>query len=458
MADRLGAAMRRVTAWVGATAVMVAALVMVSASGQAEAATARKVSAWLPYWDTRGYQTFLDNADLYADLSPFWYELSAGGVITPYPGAENATIVTGAKAKGVAVIPTISNNFDPVRVRTMLSAATNRAAHVTALTNLVVNKGYDGIDVDYESLYAGDRSLYSTFVSELAAALHARGKKLTVAVHPKTSEPGTWDGPQAQDYAAIGQAADKVRIMAYDHHWSTSAPGAVAPLTWVDQVAAFATTRIAPAKVQLGVPLYGYDWVGSAGEGQTFDVLNSRRTTYGATRQWSTADSAPWFRYTASGVTHEVWYEDAQSVGPKLGVADKYGLAGVVFWRLGGEDPAIWSTARARWGGTTTTTTTTAADTTAPSTPINLKAVAGSRRATVSWTASTDSGGSGVAGYDVYRSTSSTGTFTKVASVTSTSYLNTGLTKNRTYWYYVRGRDKAGNVSAPSAKVSVRPY
>lgn len=444
-----GGAVRRLTAAVIVGILATTALVTSSVSSGG-AAAARKVSAWLPYWDARGNQTVVDNADLLADLSPFWYELRGDGVLAPFADAENPTIVTGAQSRGVKVLPTVTNNFDPARVHTMLSSGTRRAAHTSALVDLVVAKGYDGIDLDYESLQAGDRSLFTTFVNETATALHQRGKQLSITVHPKTAEPGTWDGPQAQDYKAIGAVADRVRVMAYDYHWSTSPAGAIAPLPWVDQVAAFAASQIAPGKVQLGVALYGYDWVGSKGEGLTFDQITSRMAQHGASRQWSSADSSPWFRYTTSGVTHDVWYEDAQSVEAKLAVVDKYGLAGAVLWRLGGEDAAVWSKARTRWGGTVT------ADVAAPTAPTALKGVPSRKSTDLTWAASTDTGGSGLAGYDVYRATTEAGPFTKIGSSGSTSFTSSGLSRARDYWYFVRARDGANNVSAQSLTVKVR--
>lgn len=421
----------------------------------AGAAAARKVSAWLVPWDTaRGYKAFTDNADLYSDLSPFWYEMRTDGTIATYEGGGDSSIVSGARSHGVAVLPTITNNFDPARVHTMLATPTSRAAHIKALVDLTVAKSFDGIDIDYESLQASDRTLFSTFVSELASSLHAQGKKLSVTVHPKTSEPGTWDGPQAQDYAAIGRVSDRVRIMAYDYHWATSAAGAVAPLSWVDQVAAFAASVIPPAKVQLGIPLYGYDWVGSTGTGVTFEEANSRRAAAGAARQWSSADSSPWFSYTSGGATHEVWYEDAQSVAAKLAVVDKYGLAGAAFWRLGGEDAGVWNSARSRWGGTAP------ADTVAPSVPTGLTGSSTRNSVSLSWAAATDSAPagatiSGVSAYDVYRAKGS-GAFTKVASPTGTSFTDGSLVRRTTYRYYVRARDAAGNSSGNSATFSIK--
>ncbi len=314
------------------------------------AAAPRRVTAWLPYWDqARGYQSFLAHADLYSVLSPFWYSMTPTGSVQGYPGAADKSIVAGARANGVRVLPTITNDFDPVRVRTMLSTKIRQSRHVSALVNLVKSNGYDGLDVDYENLYAGDRSRYSSFLSKLATSLHSAGKTLSVAVHPKTSEPGSWSGPQAQDYKAIGAVADTVRVMAYDYSWSTSAAGPVAPLTWVDEVARFAASQIAPSKIELGMPLYGYDWVGTVGTGVTYDEAIARRTAYSATSQWSSTAQSSWFSYVADGVAHTVWYADASSVAAALPIVDRYGLAGAAFWRLGGEDAATWAAVRSHW-------------------------------------------------------------------------------------------------------------
>lgn len=66
--------------------------------------------------------------------------------------------------------------------------------------------------------------------------------------------------------------------------------------------------------------------------------------------------------------------------------------------------------------------------------PANLKAVAGSYNSVnLSWSAV-----SGASGYEIYRSTSSTGTYTKIAFSSSTSYSNTSLNTGTTYYYKVR--------------------
>jgi chitodextrinase len=89
-------------------------------------------------------------------------------------------------------------------------------------------------------------------------------------------------------------------------------------------------------------------------------------------------------------------------------------------------------------------TTSTPADSVAPTTPTNLTAVATSTsQINLSWTASTDN--VGVAGYRIFRGGS------QIATVTGTSYSNTGLSSGTTYSYTVVAYDPGGNTSAQSA-------
>src|SRR5205823_4143963 len=68
----------------------------------------------------------------------------------------------------------------------------------------------------------------------------------------------------------------------------------------------------------------------------------------------------------------------------------------------------------------------------------------------LSWTASTDSGGSGLKGYVIYRNGAS---LTQVSAPT-TSYTDAGLAASTGYSYTVLALDNVGNQSAPSAAAS----
>ncbi len=88
----------------------------------------------------------------------------------------------------------------------------------------------------------------------------------------------------------------------------------------------------------------------------------------------------------------------------------------------------------------------------APAAPTNLTATAGNAQVNLMWTAS-----AGANGYNVYRSTTSGGSYSTVASgVTTTSYLNTGLTNGVTYYYVVTAAN-AGGESTNSNEASATP-
>jgi len=318
-----------------------------------------RVAAWMPTsWDAaRARASWEAHRDQIQELSPVWYQLDAeaDGSINRYGGACDSVLVEEAHTSGTLVIPLINNyyagiGFDPSPVSTVVHSPTLRAAHIAALVSETLACGYDGIDIDYESLNGlDDREPFSLFVEELAQALHEEGKLLSVTVHPKTAEPGTWAGPRAQDWSRIGAAADRFRVMTYGYHWRTSPPGPIAPLFWMRDVAEFAIGEVGPHKVYLGIHFYGLDWGDGGATSLEWEGVQDLIAATGAQRRWEEVDAEgrhvaePWFTYTVGSVQHEVWYADGESVAARLSLVREYGLGGVVLWRLGGEDPANWA-------------------------------------------------------------------------------------------------------------------
>src|ERR1019366_3138277 len=93
----------------------------------------------------------------------------------------------------------------------------------------------------------------------------------------------------------------------------------------------------------------------------------------------------------------------------------------------------------------------TGSSTNPPPTPTNLTATAGNGQVALSWSAS-----SGATSYNVQRSTTSGGAYTTIASPTTTSYTDTGVTNGTTYYYVVSAVNTAGQ-SANSSQVSATP-
>jgi len=303
-----------------------------------------QVGAWLVWWDQdKGVETLRENASLITGVKPFWYQVEEDGAIERYSGAEDEEIISFAKENGIKIIPVISNNHQPELVEPIISSKKLTQTHIQNIVNLIKAKDYDGIEIDYESLKASDRKDFSTFMRNLSEAIHAEGKILTAAVHAKTKEPGSWSGPQAQDWKVLGDVCDQVKIMTYDYHWATSEAGAIAPLAWVEEVIKFAVSKIPKDKIYLGVPFYGYDWVGKQAVGLTWEDTQELIARYKASPKRDPTSKELRFSYRKEGKRHEVWFNDSTSVRAKLDLVKKYKLVGIGIWRIGQEDPEIWS-------------------------------------------------------------------------------------------------------------------
>jgi len=301
-----------------------------------------QVTIWAPYVGFLEQKTLTEHADVLSEVNFFWYELAANGEIEG--GVQSKAGLQAARDAGLRVIPSILNRgFDRARVAAIIHDPNRRTAHINAIVQLVIENGYDGIDIDYESLYAEDREAFSTFIEELAAALHARGKRLSTTVHPKTEEGGTWGGPQAQDWARLGAVSDEFKIMIYDYHHGASEAGPIAPLDWADDVLTYAESQVEPGKIFMGVPFYGYDWVGTKGESIEWRQAVKRAKMYNARVARDERSGEAWFTYDEG--RHIVYFNDGETLRGRLAMMQTRhpDIAGISIWRLGGEDPANWT-------------------------------------------------------------------------------------------------------------------
>jgi spore germination protein len=306
----------------------------------AASAHAYRISGWIPPWDTAALGSIQRNA--VDESNPVWYSMSSRGEIVANWNAENPT--WRAAMNGTELLPTIQNvvggAYDESVVASLLSSAASREAHATAIHALVLAKGYDGIDIDYESLSASQRANFSAFIGVLADKLHASDRLLSVSVYPKVDDRADWDGPAAQDWRILGKHADRVKIMAYDFHWSTSKAGALTPLDWLDRVVTYAESAIPAEKISVALPWYGYDWVGTKGVGVSYSEAMARAKANGSAIRRDASGEAT-FTYG----DHTVYFQDAASYQAKIDLLARRhpNVKRIAHWRVGQEDPAIWS-------------------------------------------------------------------------------------------------------------------
>lgn len=310
--------------------------------------TGRYITAWFPpTFDSGAQASFEANKDILDVISPFWYSVDATGRLY---GNRDDELVRMAHEANILVVPALHNIGDFDVVIQVLNDPYIRARHVQNIVDEVLARNYDGIDIDYEGLPESLRPAFSAFIVELSEALDAHGKLLTIAVHAKDCDYCGLGG--FQDWVVIGQHVDQMRIMTYDYHWRGGGPGPVAPLYWVESVAAYARTVVDPSKIFIGVPFYGYDWPpGGNARGLPWadieDLIESQDLTVNLMQRDSQGRvDESWFLYESAAGTREVWFMTEDSLESKLELVQEMDLAGIAIWRVGYEKPEYWDVIR----------------------------------------------------------------------------------------------------------------
>ena len=208
------------------------------------------------------------------------------------------------------------------------------------LLETVREKGYVGVDVDFEYIRPEDRVGYADFVNRLRETMNENGYRVSVALAPKTSSYQKGLLYEAMDYHLLGQSANTVFLMTYEWGYTYGPPLPVAPLPNVRQVLEYALTEIPKEKIVLGIPNYAYSWPLPYERGVTKARLigNVEANVIAAERgveiQYDERYQSPFFYYEIGGRRYEVWFEDVRSIYAKLQLAAEKDIRGVGYWNL----------------------------------------------------------------------------------------------------------------------------
>jgi len=292
-------------------------------------------------------------------LAPFWFRLNQTDptqleTTDTFNETEARKVIAATHAQGVPVIPVIYNFLYQERslprklVNQLVSSEQNRRESISNIIKLIENYDFDGVNMDFEGIRTSDRENLSIFYQELGEQLRARGYIFTVAVPAKSKDDinNSWTAPY--DYVAIGKAADQVMLMMYNEHgFPGSGPGPVSSIGFNHTDINYAIKTIPARKIILAEPLFGFDFNLDTNK---YDYLSHELAMRRVRdfRDLPTFDfnsQTPFFQYVDphNNQRHEVWYENTLSLKRKLELIRQYDLGGVALWRLGMEDPAIWT-------------------------------------------------------------------------------------------------------------------
>lgn len=277
-----------------------------------------------------------------------------GSLPASWPVEERKELTAQLNELGVSTL----NDYSGLR-ETWAELAKTPGAIDALVENMVrecEQTGADGVDLDFEQIDPRERFAFGEFVRRLSKALHQRAKMLSICTASPSRTETRDHGLPFLDTFCLGHYADHIRPMNYDLFYPSSpilGPTSTAP--WARERMEYLSLQVPRHKIIMGLPTYSVDWDVTDPEKsrQIYDYewLAAREKESEISRAWLPHWDVGLMRYLDNeGHIHLVYVTDARSTQSHLETVDALGLAGICFWVLMGEDPAIWECVRRYFG------------------------------------------------------------------------------------------------------------
>lgn len=297
-------------------------------------------------WDPAARASLAAHIDRLDVLSPQWVSLAPGGLFAVTEDPEAAALFSARTARGKrtpAIMPLVNNAhdrmWDPVAADQAMLDAGARAKLLSDLAGLARSRGWAGYVFDFENISPAAAKAYPAFLTEARRSLPG----LEVWA---TANLGLDDWPAAD----MARSADALVLMAYDECWTGSNPGPIAGPDWIGSLMARRAPGVKGRRLVVALADWAYDWpAGQPAKTLAASDALALATSRAVTPTRDTVSGNLHFDYVdAAGVSHSVWIVDAAAWSADAGAALKVRPRGLALWRLGLEDPALWTATPSR--------------------------------------------------------------------------------------------------------------
>ncbi|HEY5337297.1 MAG TPA: glycosyl hydrolase family 18 protein, partial [Rhizomicrobium sp.] len=296
-------------------------------------------TAFYPNWELSAFDSLRVALPKLDWVMPTWISLQ-GPQLTLRDGYNQKVYdLVRRNKKSVAILPVVQNatlgKWDGAGMATLLADTKRRQALVKQLSDYLGQHKLDGVVADIESLPDNALGNYGVFLKELKTAFQPHGW-IVVLASPVANDKWPW--------AAYAKDTDYMMLMAYDEHTTPHAPGSIAGQAWFENILDKRMKSLNPAKTIVALGSYAYDWNEDDVDSLAFEEAVIAAHDSNAEIDFDDATNNPHFSYTEDdGTVHNVWLLDAVTAYNQIHAADVYHPAGYAVWRLGSEDPSIWS-------------------------------------------------------------------------------------------------------------------
>lgn len=293
-------------------------------------------------WDDNSFRSLREHHSQLTHVCTEW--LTIGDSLGTLEVSPDVRVQEFAAAHGLGLMLLMNNwkegIWQPEGVEALANGPASRKDRFIGDVIMAVKQAAaKGVVVDWGLLDPAYRDRIAALLLEMARRFHEHGLELWLSV-PMGRE------LKAYDLKSLAGGLDRLIAVLHDEHGEEDASGPIASRPWVEGWLQVVTAFGRPEQWILELGSYGYEW--SAGERKaetlSFADVMARASLSGIKGSiWDDASGNPVFSYEENGLQRTVWFLDAVTFWNEMRSADAYHPGGVAIYRLGTEDPGIWS-------------------------------------------------------------------------------------------------------------------
>ncbi len=291
-------------------------------------------------WDDSSYSSLKRALPTLDWVVPSWMSVSGPDMaLKTSIDAKALNLIRRAKPS-TPIVPLLQNaansQWDGPGLARMLANPELRHQRIAQIVAFLDANRFQGVTVDFEEVPDSAQDNLKKFLGELGDAFAPHGWGIVLSV---PFDDAAWD------YAGYAKIVDFELLMAYDQHWAGKDAGSIAAQDWFESTLDKRMKELDPDHTIVALGSYGYDWAhGQNAEAVTFQDAMDRAADAQATIDFDDNTQNPHFSYSEDdGTVHDLWLLDAATAYNQIHDADGYQPYGYAVWRLGSEDPSIWS-------------------------------------------------------------------------------------------------------------------
>jgi cellulose synthase/poly-beta-1,6-N-acetylglucosamine synthase-like glycosyltransferase/spore germination protein YaaH/peptidoglycan/xylan/chitin deacetylase (PgdA/CDA1 family) len=317
-----------------------------------------RAAFYTPWSGSTSVPSLTKQGDKLNVIFPEWFfidTLNTTGLQTRVDSEGLATM----RKLNLRIIPILTNfnsskkDFDGQLIHTILNNPKKQQSFIQSVIDTLMKYNFAGINIDFEDLIETNNNLLVAFQQNLYRQLHAKNLLVTQDIAPFNND---------YKLEELGNYNDYIILMAYDQNNGSTAPGPISDQKWIEQALDNMASKIENSKIILGFAGFGYDWQEYTDEegvlqkecnAITYAEAIDMAKLSGAIIDYDNNSYNLHYSYEEdfvlensnkkTKIKHTIWFTDGATTFNILRFADEYGIAGTVLWRLGSEDPRIWT-------------------------------------------------------------------------------------------------------------------